>query len=68
MLVDRELGGLQLMADKDWQSDIVKDYAIKGIPRFMLIDAEGNIISADAPTPSSLQIKEKLASLVGKSG
>lgn len=52
MVKDKELGGIQLMADNSWQSDFVEDYAIKGIPRFILIDPEGNIVSADAPRPS----------------
>ncbi|WP_299113702.1 TlpA disulfide reductase family protein [uncultured Winogradskyella sp.] len=53
MVKDKELGGVQLMADKDWNSQFVQDYAIEGIPRFILIDPNGNIISADAPRPSS---------------
>ncbi|MCK8479411.1 TlpA family protein disulfide reductase [Psychroserpens algicola] len=52
MVDEKELGGVQLMADKDWSSDFVKAYAIQGIPRFILIDPNGNIVSADAPRPS----------------
>ena len=36
---------------------ITKDYAINGIPRFMLFDANGNVISLDAPRPSSDKIR-----------
>ena len=53
MVKDKDLGGLQLMADKDWSSKFVRDYAIQGIPRFILIDPNGNIVSADAPRPSN---------------
>jgi thiol-disulfide isomerase/thioredoxin len=53
MVKEMELEGIQLFADKDWSSDFVKNYAIDGIPRFILIDKQGNIISADAPRPSS---------------
>ena len=52
MIVDKELGGLQLFADNNWKSTFVKDYAITGIPRFILIDPEGKVVSADAPRPS----------------
>ena len=52
MVEERDLKGYQVLADKDWQSDFIKDYYISGIPRFILIDPDGNIVSADAPRPS----------------
>ncbi|RMZ51937.1 TlpA family protein disulfide reductase [Flavobacteriaceae bacterium PRS1] len=52
MVNDKALGGIQLFADSDWKSKFVQDYAIEGIPRFILIDPEGNIVTADAPRPS----------------
>ena len=58
MVADKELGGVQLWAD-GW-SKITKDYAIFGIPRFLLFDAEGNVISTNAPRPSSEDIRELL--------
>nr|WP_321223156.1 TlpA disulfide reductase family protein [uncultured Psychroserpens sp.] len=60
MVKDKDLGGVQLMADKDWSSKFVKDYAIQGIPRFILIDPNGNIVSADAPRPSDPKLVELL--------
>ncbi len=57
MVKEKKLGGIQLHADKNWQSDFVQAYGIKGIPRFILLDKKGNIISADAPRPSSDEIK-----------
>ena len=53
MIAEKELGGIQLLADNAWQSDFVQGYKINGIPRFILIDPDGNIVSADAPRPSS---------------
>ncbi len=53
MIVEKELGGMQLFADNDWNSAFVKGYSIQGIPRFILIDTEGHIISANAPRPSN---------------
>ena len=58
MVAEKELGGVQLWAD-GW-SKITKDYAIFGIPRFMLFDADGNVVSTNAPRPSSSEIRELL--------
>lgn len=58
MLADKELGGTQLWAD-GW-SEITKSYAIFGIPRFMLFSADGNVISTNAPRPSSDEIRPLL--------
>ncbi|CAM1354299.1 TlpA family protein disulfide reductase [Tenacibaculum insulae] len=56
MIIDKELGGIQLMADNDWKSKFVTDYGIQGIPRFILIDPAGNIVSSDAPRPSDTKL------------
>ncbi len=63
-IADKELGGIQLYADGDWKSSIITDYAIDGIPRFILVDPEGNIVSADAPRPSNPALVELLDDLV----
>ncbi|OZV68626.1 TlpA family protein disulfide reductase [Winogradskyella aurantia] len=63
MVTDKNLGGVQLLADNAGQSKFVQDYDIQGIPHFVLIDPEGNIISADAPRPSDprlIELFEKL--------
>lgn len=57
MVKEKELGGVQLFADNDWKSQFVTDYKINGIPRFILIDPAGNIVSPDAPRPSSDELK-----------
>jgi len=53
MVATKELGGIQLIADNDFNSDFIKSYLIEAIPRFIFIDPQGNIISAEAPIPSS---------------
>lgn len=50
-----ELKGVQLFAG-GW-SEITKYYNIKGIPRFMVFDKKGNIVTIDAPRPSSPELK-----------
>ena len=64
MVTDKSLVGIQLMADNNWESKFVKEYGILGIPRFILIDPQGNIVSADAPRPSNPQLKATLDSLL----
>ena len=56
MIIDKELGGIQLMSDNDWKSKFVTDYGIQGIPRFILIDPAGNIVNSDAPRPSDTKL------------
>ncbi len=63
MVKDENLQGIQIMADKDWNSDFVRAYNIQGIPRFILIDKDGNIYDANAPRPSNPKLKELLNSL-----
>jgi thiol-disulfide isomerase/thioredoxin len=63
MIVDKELKGIQLFADSNWESQFIKDYMIKGIPRFILIDPQGNIINANAPRPSDKKLVQTLNSL-----
>lgn len=53
MVEDENLGGIQLFAPEDWNSDFVTNYSILGIPRFILIDPAGNIVNSNAPRPSS---------------
>ena len=60
MVKDKELGGIQLFSDNAWQSDFVKNYKVNGIPRFILIDPNGNIVSPDAPRPSNPKLVELL--------
>ena len=64
MVKDKELGGIQLFAPKGWKSKFVTDYRINGIPRFILIDPNGNIVSPDAPRPSSPKLRSTLDELL----
>lgn len=64
MVTDKELVGIQLMADNNWKSSFIENYAILGIPRFILIDPEGNIVSADAPRPSDSELRKTFDELL----
>jgi thiol-disulfide isomerase/thioredoxin len=63
-VADKALGGIQLFADKDWSSDFIKAYNINSIPRFILIDTKGVIVSADAERPSSPELTKMLDELL----
>ncbi len=55
MVQKEELGGTQLFAS-GW-SEITKYYDITGIPRFMVFDTEGKIVTVEAPRPSTPDLK-----------
>ena len=46
----------QFIVDKGTKSVLFEKYSINGIPRFMLIDKEGKIITVNAPRPSDDKI------------
>lgn len=64
MVVSKELQGVQLIADKDFKSGICENYAIKGIPRFLLFDKEGKIVSSDTMRPSNPEIRNQFNNLL----
>ena len=65
MVNDKNLTGIQLFAPNGWQTEFIRAYKINGIPRFILLDPDGNIVSPDAPRPScpTLQILLKNLSI-----
>jgi len=57
-VADEQLGGVQLFGPADFSSPVCVDYKINAIPRFLLFDKKGNIITIDAPRPSDPKLKE----------
>lgn len=51
-VTEKKLGGIQLLADKEFNSEFMQGYGMKTIPRFILIDPNGNIVNSQAPRPS----------------
>ena len=64
MVANKELGGLQLFADKSFESAFMDAYAVNSIPRFILIDPEGKVVDAEAPRPSFDKTKVLLDGLL----
>lgn len=58
-----QLGGIQLHGGAEAQ--IMKDFKIKGIPRFILLDREGKVIDNDMTRPSDSDTAKTLEALEG---
>ncbi|NLA24063.1 MAG: TlpA family protein disulfide reductase [Bacteroidales bacterium] len=48
-----------------WNNDLCKNYNIKSIPRYIVIDQEGKIVSANAPRPSG-DLKDLIEELIAE--
>ena len=59
-----QLKGIQLYAN-GW-SEFTKYYDIHGIPRFLVFDQEGKIVTVDSPRPSNAELKELLLQTLNK--
>ena len=63
MIGEKQLGGIQLNGGEN--SDFMKAYMIRGIPRFILLDREGKILDADMSSPSDPRTAGVLEALEG---
>ncbi len=61
MIKNKKMSGIQLFANGD--QEFLQAYDVRGIPRFILLDTQGNIIDDNAPRPSGSQIKEIIHNL-----
>ncbi|HEY3387921.1 MAG TPA: TlpA disulfide reductase family protein [Saprospiraceae bacterium] len=61
-IVDKKMQGMQLHSPGGFDSNISKQYAVVGIPRYVLIDKEGIIIEGNADRPGDM--RDKLNSLL----
>ena len=53
MVKEKELTGIQLIAENAFRSSFIESYRIIGIPQFLLIGPDGNIVNRNAPRPSN---------------
>ncbi len=60
-ITEKKLKGTQLLMTKD--KSFREAYKVSGIPRYILIDNKGNIVSQDAPRPSDPKLVELFNSL-----
>ena len=61
---EKQLGGIQLFADKNWNSEFMISYGINSIPRFILIDPNGKIVKSDASRPSNPELQKQWDALL----
>ena len=67
MVPEKNVGGIQLLADKGLKSDFMQAFSIGLIPRSILLDKKGKIITHKAPRPSATNTKSYLDNLLSGS-
>lgn len=63
-VTEKQLGGTQLFADKNWKSSFIEAFHINAIPRFLLISPDGVVIDANASRPSDPKLTGQLSELL----
>lgn len=58
-IVEKSLPGIQLLA-KNSDDSFFKEYAVYGVPRYILLDGQGRIINYSTPRPSETEAIEAL--------
>ena len=64
MVKDLELKGYQLFANSDKPTTFDQEYNISSIPRFLIVDPDGNVYNPDAPRPSEAKTEKLLETLI----
>ncbi|TRZ41254.1 TlpA disulfide reductase family protein [Robertkochia solimangrovi] len=59
---ENALGGIQLITPNGEDADFLRDYSIRSIPRFILIDPEGIIIDYNTRKPSETEALKEIFS------
>ncbi len=65
MVKAKNMGGIHLFSDAGWESYFVRSFGVRSIPRFLLIDKEGNVLKTNALRPSNPNLEMYLNSLKG---
>jgi len=63
IIKEKGLKGIQLYAG-DGNISFLKDYLVRGIPRYILIDKDGTIIDSSAKRPSDPKLKGQIDKLI----
>lgn len=63
-LKGNDLSGIQLIADRAFDSDFVKKFGVTSIPRFILIGPDGKVIDNNAKRPSNPALTTQLKALL----
>lgn len=65
LIKERQMGGIQLFAGGA-NNVLAKDYKIKVMPRYLIFDRQGNVVTTEAPLPSSPELKKLLLAEISK--
>jgi thiol-disulfide isomerase/thioredoxin len=57
---ERALNGVQLYAESQGANEQLQPYNINSVPRYVLLDRQGKIISGNAPRPSNATLREMI--------
>jgi len=63
-MIKNEHSIVQLRTHIGWDPQLIDKFQVNSVPTYFLIDAEGKIIDATAPRPSSAEIKPLLDQLI----
>jgi peroxiredoxin len=66
MVKAKNMLGTQLISERGKESDVLKNYEVVSIPRFIIIDKNGMIIDYDAKRPSERDTENYLNSLLSQ--
>ena len=58
MVSEKNIGGIQLYDSEGLNSSFMKAFNVGLIPRFIMLDKEGKIITSNAPRPSSDEVRD----------
>jgi len=61
---EHQLSGVQLNSPQGFKASVVKDYMLRGVPRYIIIDKEGRIHNAFSRRPSDPKLKKELELLL----
>lgn len=59
VIKDNKLGGVQLFAGGG-NNVLANDYKIKAMPRYLIFDRQGNVVTTEAPLPNNQELKKML--------
>ena len=65
IIATEELAG-HLIFINSWTKGFAKEYRIVGVPRFLIFDRKGYIVSVNAPAPNKLALKELILKTLKK--
>ena len=65
-IIDAEKLSGHLIFINSWTKGFAKEYRIVGVPRFLIFDREGHIVSVNAPAPNNPTLKKLILETLNK--